>query len=83
MRPLQVMRTSFSRLRMLAAARALSTTRVVCAEASTSGSGASVASASTAASMEGAEKHSFQAETKQLLNIVANSLYTDRHVFIR
>ncbi len=30
-----------------------------------------------------AEKHTFQAETKQLLNIVANSLYTDKHVFIR
>jgi hypothetical protein len=33
---------------------------------------------------EGAAKqHTFQAETKQLLNIVANSLYTDKHVFIR
>lgn len=30
-----------------------------------------------------ATTHSFQAETKQLLNIVANSLYTDKHVFIR
>jgi phosphatidylserine/phosphatidylglycerophosphate/cardiolipin synthase-like enzyme len=30
-----------------------------------------------------AEKHTFQAETKQLLNIVANALYTDKHVFIR
>jgi TNF receptor-associated protein 1 len=29
------------------------------------------------------EKHVFQTETKQLLNIVANSLYTDKHVFIR
>ncbi len=29
------------------------------------------------------EKHAFQAETRQLLNIVANSLYTDKHVFIR
>jgi len=29
------------------------------------------------------EKHTFQAETKQLLNIVANSLYTDKHVFVR
>jgi hypothetical protein len=27
--------------------------------------------------------HTFQAETKQLLNIVTNSLYTDKHVFIR
>ena len=26
---------------------------------------------------------SFQAETRQLLNIVTNSLYTDRHVFLR
>eukprot|EP01138_Halocafeteria_seosinensis_P014065 gb/GECG01014362.1/.p1 GENE.gb/GECG01014362.1/~~gb/GECG01014362.1/.p1 ORF type:complete len:847 (+),score=134.88 gb/GECG01014362.1/:1-2541(+) len=30
-----------------------------------------------------AEKHSFQAETKELLSIVTNALYTDRHVFIR
>lgn len=29
------------------------------------------------------ESHTFQAETRQLLNIVANSLYTDKHVFIR
>lgn len=29
------------------------------------------------------EKLTFQAETKQLLHIVANSLYTDKHVFIR
>ena len=31
----------------------------------------------------GAEKFTFQAETKQLLNTVANSLYPDKHVFIR
>lgn len=30
-----------------------------------------------------ATHHTFQAETKQLLNIVTNSLYTDKHVFIR
>jgi flagellar capping protein FliD len=30
-----------------------------------------------------AETHGFQAETKQLLNIVANALYTDKHVFVR
>jgi hypothetical protein len=30
-----------------------------------------------------ATKHTFQAETKQLLNIVANSIYTDKHVFLR
>jgi HSP90 family molecular chaperone len=29
------------------------------------------------------EKHQFQTETKQLLDIVANALYTDRHVFVR
>lgn len=34
-------------------------------------------------SSDAAEKHTFQAETKQLLNIVANSLYTDKHVFVR
>lgn len=31
----------------------------------------------------GAERLAFQAETKQLLNIVANSIYTDKHVFLR
>jgi TNF receptor-associated protein 1 len=30
-----------------------------------------------------AETHGFQTETKQLLNIVANALYTDKHVFVR
>eukprot|EP00164_Ancoracysta_twista_P003080 GFYU01004111.1.p1 GENE.GFYU01004111.1~~GFYU01004111.1.p1 ORF type:complete len:700 (+),score=253.42 GFYU01004111.1:79-2178(+) len=30
-----------------------------------------------------AEKHSFQAETRELLDIVAHSLYTDKDVFIR
>lgn len=29
------------------------------------------------------EAHKFQAETKQLLDIVTNSLYTDKDVFIR
>jgi TNF receptor-associated protein 1 len=29
------------------------------------------------------EKHTFQAETKQLLNIVTHSLYTDKHIFVR
>lgn len=29
------------------------------------------------------EVHVFQTETKQLLDIVANALYTDRHVFVR
>jgi len=30
-----------------------------------------------------AEKHSFQAEVKQVLDIVVNSLYTDKDIFIR
>ena len=30
-----------------------------------------------------AEEHAFKAETRQILDIVANSLYTDREVFIR
>ncbi len=30
-----------------------------------------------------ASKKAFQAETRQLLNIVTNSLYTDREVFVR
>jgi TNF receptor-associated protein 1 len=30
-----------------------------------------------------AESHSFQAETRQILDIVANSLYTDKEVFLR
>ncbi len=29
------------------------------------------------------EKHQFKAETKRLLNIVANSIYTDKEVFLR
>ena len=29
------------------------------------------------------ERKEFQAETKKLLNIVANSLYTDKEVFVR
>ena len=29
------------------------------------------------------EKHEFQAETKQLLDIVTNSIYTDKEVFLR
>ena len=29
------------------------------------------------------EKHSFQAEIQQLLNIVIHSLYTDKEIFIR
>jgi HSP90 family molecular chaperone len=32
---------------------------------------------------EGEETHSFQAETRQLLDIVTNSLYTDKEVFLR
>ncbi len=32
---------------------------------------------------ESSEKHSFQTETKKLLHIVANSLYTDKDVFLR
>jgi hypothetical protein len=30
-----------------------------------------------------AERHVFQAETKQLLDIVTHALYTDKHIFIR
>ena len=30
-----------------------------------------------------AEKHQFQAEIQQLLNIVIHSLYTDKEIFIR
>lgn len=29
------------------------------------------------------EEHSFQAETRELLNIVARSLYSDKEVFVR
>ena len=29
------------------------------------------------------EMHDFQAETRQLLDIVTNSLYTDKEVFLR
>ena len=34
-------------------------------------------------STPGATEHTFQAETKQLLDIVTNSLYTDKEVFLR
>jgi len=57
------------------------------ASASSSPSPPSPASSSAAAPPPApsspAERHSFQAETKQLLHIVANALYTDKHVFIR
>lgn len=33
--------------------------------------------------ISGAEKHQFQAETQQLLHIVAKSLYSDKEIFIR
>src|SRR4030095_9640448 len=33
--------------------------------------------------MSAPEKHSFQAEIQQLLDIVIHSLYTDREVFLR
>ena len=34
-------------------------------------------------SFSGSEKHQFQAETQQLLHIVARSLYSDKEIFIR
>ena len=33
--------------------------------------------------MSATEKHSFQAEIQQLLNIVIHSLYTDKEIFVR
>ena len=33
--------------------------------------------------MESREKHSFEAEVQQLLDIVINSLYTDKEIFVR
>jgi hypothetical protein len=52
--------------------------------ASASGGAATASPPSSSERVAGAAtKHTFQAETKQLLNIVANSLYTDKHVFIR
>ena len=38
---------------------------------------------STSSTTSEAEEHSFQAETRQLLDIVTNSLYTDKDVFLR
>jgi heat shock protein beta len=32
---------------------------------------------------EGSEKHEFQAEVNRLMDIIINSLYTDKNVFIR
>ena len=47
------------------------------------GSADSATAAATERAVGSPERLTFQAETKQLLNIVANSLYTDKHVFIR
>ena len=33
--------------------------------------------------MSSTEKHTFQAEIQQLLNIVIHSLYTDKEIFVR
>ena len=33
--------------------------------------------------MESKEKHSFEAEVQQLLDIVIHSLYTDKEIFVR
>ena len=43
----------------------------------------SSSSSPSSAAAAAPERHSFQAETKQLLHIVANALYTDKHVFLR
>lgn len=47
--------------------------------------GSSACSSSTSASdgQTAEETHSFQAETRRLLDIVTNSLYTDKEVFVR
>lgn len=37
----------------------------------------------TAAKSGGKEKHTFQAETKELLNLMINSLYTHKEIFLR
>lgn len=37
----------------------------------------------SSAAGSGGDEHSFQAETKQLLDMVTNSLYTDKEVFVR
>ena len=37
----------------------------------------------TCVTLQTAKTYNFQAETKQLLNIVTNALYTDKHVFLR
>ncbi|MCP5105285.1 MAG: hypothetical protein GY950_17995, partial [bacterium] len=39
--------------------------------------------AKTASKGPGKEKHSFQAETKELLNLMINSLYTHKEIFLR
>jgi len=39
--------------------------------------------ADRAAMSEGSEKHEFQAEVNRLMDIIINSLYTDKNVFIR
>lgn len=39
--------------------------------------------AKTTSSVGGKEKHPFQAETKELLNLMVNSLYTHKEIFLR
>jgi hypothetical protein len=66
--------------RALAASSAASSASAASSSSSTSSSSAAPP---PPAPSSPAERHSFQAETKQLLHIVANALYTDKHVFIR
>jgi HSP90 family molecular chaperone len=63
--------------------RALLHVSALAASAQGGATSAEPASAGAEARTHAAERHAFQTETKQLLNIVANSLYTDKHVFVR
>jgi len=63
--------------------RALLHVSALAASAPSGATSAEAASVGAEARTHAAERHAFQTETKQLLNIVANSLYTDKHVFVR
>ncbi|KAA0159063.1 hypothetical protein FNF28_06000 [Cafeteria roenbergensis] len=68
----------------MAAAASAAPKRHFAADASGTAAAASSATKEPLASETGpAENHVFQTETRQLLDIVAHALYTDRHIFVR
>lgn len=58
-------------------------TRTVATAAPLEAEAASGGGAGSSTVVGASERHTFQTETRKLLDIVANALYTDRHIFIR